>query len=95
MAQGERDYSIQAAVKVFRVEDWLAQGEILEWRTVKEAATAIGLSINEAYRCLHTLVKCNRAEQSDKGWRISPDGVIRHAVKVQRYFREQENRFLS
>ncbi len=92
MAQGERDYSLAAAEKAFKVEDWLAGGELLEWRSIKETAEAVGLSQNEAHRCLHTLVKCGRAEQSDKWWRISPDGIIRHAFYVQEYLAKQNER---
>jgi DNA-binding IclR family transcriptional regulator len=93
MALGEKGYSIAAAEKVLRVEDWLAGGEILEWRTVREAAEANDLSANEAHRCLHTLAKCGRAEQSGKGWRISPQGIIRHAVYIQDYLNRQSDKF--
>lgn len=86
MAEGTKDYSIAAAEKVLKVEDYLAQGEILEWRTVREVAEANQLSPNEAHRCLHTLAKCGRAEQSGKGWRMHPEGIIRHAIYAMDYF---------
>jgi hypothetical protein len=95
MAEGAKDYSIAAAEKVLKVEDYLAQGEILEWRTVREVAEANDLSPNEAHRCLHTLGKCGRAEKSDKGWRIYPAGIIRHSLYVREYLAKQEERFLG
>jgi len=95
MAPGEKGYSIAAAEKVLRVEDWLAGGEILEWRTAREVAEANDLSINEAHRCLHTLAKCGRAEQSGKGWRIDHVGIIRYSLYVREYLARQEERFLG
>ena len=95
MSEANKDYSIAAAEKVLRVEDWLAQGEILEWRTVREVAEANQLSPNEAHRCLHTLAKCGRAEQGGKGWRISPAGIIRHSLYVREYLAKHEGRFLG
>jgi DNA-binding IclR family transcriptional regulator len=92
MAENAKDYSIAAAEKVLRVEDYLAQGEILEWRTVREVAEANQLSANEAHRCLHTLAKCRRVEQSGKGWRIHPEGLIRHAIYAQDYLNRQSDR---
>lgn len=92
MPKEKADYSIAAAEKVLKVEDYLAQGEILEWRTVREVAEANDLSPNEAHRCLHTLAKCHRAEQSGKGWRISPEGIIRHAIYAQDYLNRQSDR---
>lgn len=95
MTEAPKDYSIAAAEKVLRVEDYLAGGEILEWRTVREVAEANQLSANEAHRCLHTLVKCGRAEQNDKGWRIHPEGIIRHSLYVREYLARQDQRYLG
>jgi DNA-binding IclR family transcriptional regulator len=83
MTAPPKNYSIAAAEKVLRVEDYLAGGEILEWRTVREVAEANDLSPNEAHRCLHTLAKCRRVEQSGKGWRIDCAGIIRYAIQAQ------------
>ncbi len=84
MAQGERDYVIASAIKTFRAEDWLVfEADPLEWRSIKDVAAGAGLSQNEAYRSLMTLKSAGRVEQSDRGWRISPEGVIRYSFRIQ------------
>jgi DNA-binding IclR family transcriptional regulator len=93
MALGEKGYSIAAAEKVLRVEDWLAGGEILEWRTVREVAEANGLSLNQAHRCLHTLVKCGRAEQSDKGSFRAGQGIVKYGLRLNECLSGHVKRF--
>jgi hypothetical protein len=53
---------ISTVVKAFRVEDWLASGDLLEFKSIREVAAGAGVSENEAYRILKTMVACGRAD---------------------------------
>jgi DNA-binding IclR family transcriptional regulator len=77
-------YIIAAAVKVFQVEDWLAlEADPMGWQTIRKVAEGTGLSQNEAFRSLLTLESLNRAEMSEMGWRINPQGIIRYSFRIQ------------
>jgi DNA-binding IclR family transcriptional regulator len=77
--------------KAFRVENFLASGDVLEWRSAADVAAGALVSKNEAYRILKTMVSCGRAEQNDKGFRIHR-GIVQHAIYVQEYMARQVRR---
>jgi DNA-binding IclR family transcriptional regulator len=65
----------------------------LEWRSIEEVAREAGLSKDQTRRILKTLSTFNRVEESNKGWRINPKGLIHIAFSVQAYLNEQISRF--
>jgi DNA-binding IclR family transcriptional regulator len=91
MAGGER-YLIRSVQQALAVEDWLAAHSLVEWRRLAEVAAGAGVKRDQTFRILKTLAAGGRVEASDKGWRISPDGLIRYAFQVQKYFSEQAGR---
>ena len=93
--EDDSKYLIKTVQQSLAVEDLLAKEFLLEWRTLQEIARGSKLSTDCTYRILKTLSAHGRVEESDKGWRISPDGLIRYAFQVQAYFNEQANRFMK
>lgn len=87
-----RDYSIAVVEKAFRVENFLASGDVLEWRSAAEIAKGAMVTQNEAYRILKTMVACGRAEQGEKGFRTHR-GIVMHAIHVQDYLAKHARRF--
>ena len=83
--QMNKDYTIQAVARALRVVAWLAQGEIREWKSIREVAAGTGLPDNACFRILETLVAEKWAEKSGKGYRQDTAGLIRHAVYAQNY----------
>jgi DNA-binding IclR family transcriptional regulator len=89
---GEK-YLIGAVVKAFRVEDWLAGAAMLEFKSVRETAAGAGVSENEAYRILQTMVACGRADQNDKGsFRLSR-GIVKYALQLNECLSGHVRRF--
>jgi len=86
-----RDYSIQAVTRALKVVEFLAGGEILEWKSVREVAEGAGVPENTAFRILETLAAAGWAEKGPKGYRQSLGGLVRHAVHAQRILNQKIN----
>jgi len=84
-AGGGNDYTVQAALKALKVAEFLAGGEILEWKTIREVAEATGLTHNLTYRLLETLVTAGWGEKSAKGYRQNSKALARHAYYAKEY----------
>lgn len=78
-----RDYGNKGFRKGIEVIDLLLMGDILEWKSLDEVATKTGLSRNEAYAALNTLVDKNWAEKSDRGFRACPAALTRINMAAQ------------
>ena len=85
--------TISAVVKAFRVEDWLAAGDLLEFKSIREAAAGAGVTENEAYRILLTMVACGRAEQSDKGSFRAAQGIVKYGLRLNECLSGHVKRF--
>ena len=84
---------IGAVVKAFRVEDWLAAGDLLEFKSIREVAAGAGVSENEAYRILKTMAACGRADQNDKGsYRLSR-GIVKYGLQLNECLSGHVRRF--
>jgi len=93
MAGGEK--VIGAVVKAFRVEDWLASGDLLEFKSVREVAAGAGVTANEAHRILKTLAACGRADQNGQGsYRLSR-GIVKYALALNECLSGHVRRFSS
>ena len=89
---GEKNL-ISSVIKAVRVEDWLAAGDLLEFRSVRDAAAGAGVTENEAYRILQTLVACGRVEQSEKGgWRLAR-GIVKYGLQLNECLSGHVRRF--
>ena len=89
---GEKNI-IGAVVKAFRVEDWLAAGDLLEFHSIREVAAGAGVSQNEAYRILQTMAACGRAEQNEKGsYRLSR-GIVKYGLALNECLSGHVRRF--
>lgn len=86
---------ISAVVKAFRVEDWLASEAMLDFKSVRETAAGAGVSENEAYRILQTMVACGRAEQSDKGSFRLARGIVKYGLQLNECLSGHVRRFSS
>lgn len=82
-----KDYTVQAALNVLTVAEFLARGEILEWKSIREVAEATGLTENMAYRLLETLVAKAWAQKSRKGYRQDTVGLMNHLIYAQQYLK--------
>lgn len=90
---GEPKNLIGAVVKAFKVEDWLAAGDLLAFRSIREVAAGAGVSENEAYRILQTMAACGRAEQNDKGsFRLSR-GIVKYGLALNECLSGHVRRF--
>lgn len=82
---------IQVVERALAVVEFLAAGEILEWKTLEEVARGIGRQagtpapMSSCHRILITLVECGWAEKGPKGWRQDSAGIIRHSEYAQSY----------
>lgn len=65
-----------------RVFKHLASGDILGWKSIREIAAALQLTVNEVYGALETLVAEGLAEKSDRGFRQSPQGLTFYALQA-------------
>ena len=89
---GEKNI-IGAVAKACKVEDWLASGDLLEFRSVREAAAGAGVTANEAHRILTTLVVCGRAEQNAQGsYRLSR-GIVKYGLALNECLSGHVRRF--
>jgi DNA-binding IclR family transcriptional regulator len=84
---------INTVVKAFRVEDWLAAGDLLEFKSIREVAAGAGVSENEAYRILQTMVACGRAEQHDKGGFRLCRGIVKYGLQLNECLSGHVRRF--
>lgn len=82
---GKRDYGSKSAEKCLIVAEFLAGGDILAWKSIREVAAGTGLTQAEAYTMLSTLVKRGWAEKGEAGFRQSNQGLTRFAVAAQEY----------
>lgn len=93
MADGK--YSIAAVEKAVRVENFLARGDLLEWKSVRQVARGAFVTHNEAYRILKTLAGCGRVEQNQVeggGFRIATAGLINIAAYAHEYMMNSSKR---
>ncbi len=93
MAEENDKDLIKTVQQALTIENLLAATKLLEWRSLEEIASAASVSKDRARRSLKTLRTFDRVEESSKGWRINPQGLIRHAFTVQAYLNEQIDRF--
>lgn len=80
------DYTIQAAVRTLTVVEFLAAGEIDEWKTIREVAAGTGLPENTCFRLLETLRFKGWAEKSAKGYRQDTAGLMQHLDYAKNYY---------
>lgn len=76
---------IQAVERALAVVEFLAAGEILEWKTLEEVAQGAMVPMSSCHRILATLVEKGWAQKSPKGWRQDTAGIIRHSIYAQSY----------
>jgi len=82
---------IQAVERALAVVEFLAGGEILEWKTLEEVARGVGRQagtpapLSSCHRILITLVEKGWVEKGPKGWRQNSAGIIRHSEYAQSY----------
>ena len=88
-----KDHSIKTAEKLIRVVEFLGRGDILGWKSVREVAAGAGVSQNEAWRLLHSLVKGKWAEQDKRGFRLAPTGLMEMLLYVQKYLARLARQF--
>ena len=84
---------IGTVVKAFAVEDWLADGDLLAWKSIRGAAAGAGVTENEAYRILLTMVACGRAEQGDKGNFRLAQGIVKYGLRLNECLSRHVKRF--
>jgi len=89
----ETDHSIKTAEKLMKVVEFLGRGDILGWKSVREVATGAGVTTNEAFRILHSLVKGKWAEQDRRGFRLAPTGLMEMLLYVQKYLARLAQQF--
>jgi DNA-binding IclR family transcriptional regulator len=89
----EKDRSIKTAEKLMKVVEFLGRGDILGWKSVREVATGAGVTTNEAFRLLHSLVKGKWAEQDKRGFRLAPTGLMEMLLYVQKYLARLARQF--
>jgi DNA-binding IclR family transcriptional regulator len=77
------EYGPRALEKGLAVLDYLCRGDMLEWRTVAEAAQGAGVSRNEAYGALCVLVRVGWVEKGEKGYRPDKNGLVKYALEAQ------------
>jgi DNA-binding IclR family transcriptional regulator len=92
-ATATRDYNIAVAEKLIKVVEFLGRGDILGWKSSAEVASGAGVSQNEAFRILHTLVKGQWAEQGERGFRLAPAGLMEMLLYVQKYLARLARQF--
>ena len=92
-AAASRDYSIAVAEKLIKVVEFLGRGDILGWKSSAEVAAGAGVSENEAFRILHSLVKGKWAEQDKRGFRLAPTGLMEMLLYVQKYLARLARQF--
>lgn len=80
---------IQAVARALAVVEFLAGGEILEWRTLEEVAQGAEVPMSSCHRILETLVEKDWVEKGPKGWRQSTAGIIRHSEYAQSYLKRK------
>ncbi len=93
MAGEEGKYTIKAAVETVKVIVFLAEGDILGWKSVQQVADALRLSKDKTFRLLRTLCDEGFVEQSKKGFRQSNDGIIKHALYAKNYWERMEEQY--
>jgi predicted transcriptional regulator len=64
---------IQAVERALAVVEFLAAGEILEWKTLEEVAQGAMVPMSSCHRILATLVDKGWVQKSPKGWRQDMD----------------------
>jgi DNA-binding IclR family transcriptional regulator len=93
MAGGEKGYVIGAVERAFRVEDFLAGGDLLEWRSVRQVAAGAGVSEDQAYRILQTMLACGRAEQNEAGGFRAARGIVSYGLRLSECLQGHLRRF--
>ncbi len=81
----ECKYHVKTAAETVQVIVYLAQGDILGWKSAQHVAHMVGLNKDKAFRLLRTLCDEGFVEQSDKGFRQNSEGLIKHAQYAQKY----------
>jgi DNA-binding IclR family transcriptional regulator len=89
----KNDHSVKAAEKLMKVVEFLGRGDILGWKSVREVAGGAGVTTNEAFRILHSLVKGKWAEQGERGFRLAPTGLMEMLLYVQKYLARLARQF--
>jgi DNA-binding IclR family transcriptional regulator len=86
MAAGEGKYAAKSARRILEVIEFLGQGEILEWKSIREVAAGTGVSINMSYRLLETLAAAGWVEKGPRGYRQDLAGMMQRLGNAQSYF---------
>jgi DNA-binding IclR family transcriptional regulator len=76
-----------------KVVEFLGRGDVLGWKSVREVAAGAGISKDEAFRLLHTLVAEKWAEQNKAGFRLAATGLMETLLYVQRYLARLARQF--
>jgi DNA-binding IclR family transcriptional regulator len=77
-----REYANKGLSNGLKVFKYLASGDILGWKSLREVAQAVGVTVNQAYGALETLVAEDLAEKSERGFRQSPQGLTFYALQA-------------
>lgn len=86
-------YTIRALEKGIRVENFLAGGDVLQWKSARVVAQAAQITQDEAFRILQTLVECGRAEKGSHGYRLNTTGIIGIAAYVWDYVAKLRDKY--
>lgn len=78
-------FEMKTVKSAIQVIEFLAAGDILGYRSLQEISASVGLTKNQVFRILSTLIVCHWAEKSDHGFRLATDGLFKHLVYAQNY----------
>jgi DNA-binding IclR family transcriptional regulator len=79
---------IQAVERALAVVEFLAGGEILEWKTLDEVAQGAMVPMSSCHRILATLVDKGWVEHGPKGWRQGTGGLLKHGEYAKKYLQK-------
>lgn len=92
MAVKKPDYHVQLVADTIQVIEFLAGGDILAWKSLREVMEATGVTKDKSFRILHTLLQCGWVEIGKKGFRQSSKGLMKHLVYAKKHLEEIEGR---
>jgi DNA-binding IclR family transcriptional regulator len=80
-----RSYGSRTLEKGLDVLHFLASGDILGWKSLRQVAAGAGVTLAEAHAALHPLLKRGLAEKAEKAgaFRAAAGGLGQYALKTQ------------
>jgi DNA-binding IclR family transcriptional regulator len=78
---------IQTVERALAVVEFLAKGEILEWKTLKEVAEGVRVPMSSCHRILQTLVEKEWVEKGPRGWRQGTAGLLKYGEYAKKYLK--------